>query len=259
VDGPLEGFEAKLGRADEHLRDLDDSVDRFIQSKPYRAVREPDPKGRDYILTGHIEKPLNVIEWSLLFGDCLFNLRSALDHLAWKLSGPNPPDKTEFPIFYESEDFERTTKGGGLYKIRGIKNGDARTIIESAQPCYRSHPKATALWALQALNIRDKHRFLNVSAAVVQGLAAYGDPPDWWHDLIDGLIEGPFEDDAEICRFPLPPGSPEPQVGVDFTITYGVALTESGPGNGWPLAGIARYIRETIRGDIQNPMRALFA
>jgi hypothetical protein len=255
VGQPREGFEAKLSRADKHLRALDKSIDRFLEANPYRTVLEPQVNGTEYVVRAHIEKPLKVIKWGLLMGDCLANFRSALDHLAWELAGPNPPNKTEFPIFHKPKDFKSRGKGGGLYKIRGIKDRKARTIIKDAQPCSGSNPKSSALWALQELNNRDKHRFLNLGASVVNGFSYWEGPGA--ESFIEGVIEGPFESGAEICRFELPPGATEPQVDVDFTFAFGVALTESGPGEGWPLTGVLRRIQGTIRADVANPIRQL--
>ena len=41
------------------------------------------------------------VEWSLILGDLLHNLRSALDHLAWQLvvdGGGTPSQDTNFPV-----------------------------------------------------------------------------------------------------------------------------------------------------------------
>jgi len=249
------GFSAKLSRADEHLRSLNEGLERFGEPDPYRVVLEPHGNTREYVARAFIEKPVPSVEWALLFGDCLYNLRSALDHLAWELSGPDPPDKTEFPIFHDPEAFEDEGQGGGLFKIRGINDTQARALIKDAQPCYRNRPKLAALWGLQELSNRDKHRFLTLGTSVIDGAT-------FWEGgsgeaFIDGLRFGPFESGAEISRFRLGAEEPEPQVGMDLKVTFGIALTDAGPGQGMPLAGFLNRIREAIRTDIEQPVARL--
>jgi hypothetical protein len=107
------------------------------------------------------------------------------------------------------------------------------------------------------LSNRDKHRILNLSASIISG-ATYWEGPGA-DAFINNLIYGTFKDGAEVSRFPLPAGTSVPQMNVDFTITFGVALEKPGPGHLWNLPGPLRRIREFIRADIENPFKALLA
>jgi hypothetical protein len=94
----------------------------------------------------------------LIAGDVLFNLRAALDHLAYQLvvtngtTDENTLRNTYFPIFDSASTCAKKLKE----KTRGMSDA-ARDAIRDVKP-YRggSH----LLWQLQQLNNRDKHRSL---------------------------------------------------------------------------------------------------
>lgn len=124
-----------------------------------------------YMFRVHIrEQPSKRI--GILIGECLHNLRSALDHLVWQLAiqnGNRPDDKSEFPIFLDPGKFSKRKKDGdpdpqsGLRKMQNC-SAQARTLIEQFQPFNRPagqfelHP----LWLLQKLNNVDKHQTIPV-------------------------------------------------------------------------------------------------
>ena len=75
------GVIAKLNRADRHIVDLGDLVERFLTSQPFAVERVVSEDGRRHVVrwTRTAEIP---VEISLVAGDAVHNLRSALDHLA---------------------------------------------------------------------------------------------------------------------------------------------------------------------------------
>lgn len=102
TDYPLVGVHAKIDRAEEQAKDLAAEIDSYI-----RRDGEPGPH-----VTTHLDRTNRrasarfvdgprPIRWSVIFGETLFDLRSALDHLAWQLvlvAGHTPTKDTEFPI-----------------------------------------------------------------------------------------------------------------------------------------------------------------
>src|SRR5258708_3704415 len=98
-------FESKLKRARQHLEELRAEIDAWVKSRPYRLSDKIDPHSGDNIIYGQLLRPLpdRVLQ---LTGDCLQNLRSALDHIAFALAlfnKPHLPDaearRVAFPIF----------------------------------------------------------------------------------------------------------------------------------------------------------------
>lgn len=109
--------------------------------------------------------------WGTIVGDCLHNLRCALDHIVWELSdGPNgnAPRASEFPIFDDRDKFLKRRPNGkpdtfsGLRKIEGVDDTNARTAIRGLQPFQRSDTARHPLWVLHELNNIDKHRALPI-------------------------------------------------------------------------------------------------
>lgn len=170
-----ESFSLKLDRAYEHLNTFEDEASAWVNTEPCGVVDEPDPEGPVHP-TGDVQprrirvnRVSEVPErLSILIGDCVFNLRSALDHLAFALARaytPSMSDKqlagSEFPIFGPEEMTADTEKR----KI-GCVDPAACAAIKGLQPyngkdAYLAHP----LWQIHQLNRIDKHRTLTICRA----------------------------------------------------------------------------------------------
>ena len=252
MERPLDGFKAKLARADEHLGTLDDEIALFLETQPYAVRFEIDEHTAQKVARIYVNGEPPSIKWGLMIGDCVHNMRSALDHLAWELSGPKPPPKTEFPIFHDGKKFQSRESGGGLYKIRGIKDTKARALIESVQPCYSqpNRPKGHPLYSLHALSNPNKHQVLHL------GVPSSVERPIGWKvgDRVhrQPAFSGSFKDGAEIGRFTPRPGESERGVDVNVHFSFDISFDLSGPGSGWPVIGGLRRIREVIRVDIER-------
>jgi hypothetical protein len=184
--GSLEGPVAKVGRAAEHYRVLKTDFSGGFDRK-YRTVSfERHRDGLEYRLhIGELE-PIHP-EFVLVLGDAYFNLRSALDQLAFQLHvrhfrGVVPAkieERSAFPIL----DRRRKDKQGriiGSDKWREIQNLSLqeRTAIEWMQPYHRwydsfwsttrprVHHFRNVLHDVNWFNRIDKHRRLHVVHSV---------------------------------------------------------------------------------------------
>jgi hypothetical protein len=181
--------------------DLQGRVQRFVHTNAYKAVRQDDVEAgkRRWIVQVRKQPPL--IEWGGLIGECLFNFRSALDHLAYDLavahSGSPLPTKveerSEFPIFWK-----RAPTKAELDSRIGAIHPDARRLIETMQPYGRTD--RAALKYLDSLHNFDKHRTLHVVVGASTALAHFGDMD---FDLIN--LGGPFEDGDVLAQIPSQP------------------------------------------------------
>ena len=158
--------ELRLGRALQHLQSLETEVGSWIEKRPYRVWTQFDPKsGKNLIWAEVLEQP--PAEFGLIIGDCLHNLRSALDNLVYELAlahnrgrvRSNIASDSGFPLFRDMQDF--TEKGWNM--IRGI-DPDAQAIVEGLQPYYGGY--SVRLVALNKLSNRDKHRLPHVTLGV---------------------------------------------------------------------------------------------
>jgi len=164
VNGPLASPTAKLARANDHLRALR-SIDEKLAAVECRVVFTEDAaRNLGYFVLHLPECPA---ELSTIAGDCLHNLRSALDYLVWQLVRANPPQKPDgrnmFPICSSATLFERQVKRGRLQGLAAA----AAAAVEWLQPFeVEHHPLAL----LDQLCNADKHRDLHFMTAVASDL-----------------------------------------------------------------------------------------
>jgi hypothetical protein len=97
----------KLDRASPHLACLDAKVREWTERKPYRYITKIDRKSDKKLVKIRLLKPPPAA-FRLIIGDCLHNLRSALDSLVYELALAHnsidrlPEDRAKllgFPIF----------------------------------------------------------------------------------------------------------------------------------------------------------------
>lgn len=188
----LEDAHRKLGRADEHLSELESQMGKKLDAKEYTVTREAEMKilerGARETRLGPMElvdPPEMPPEWSLLIGDFAFNARAALDHLAWELAGswawrsnrarragkPWPP-RLYFPIYaYFKKPGDRKALKTKLNKFSPTH----RKAIASVQPHRRGKlGRAEPLWLLDEIRNSDAHRELHTVLAIVPFSAVMG-------------------------------------------------------------------------------------
>ena len=130
---------AKIKRAREHLDFLQADFKRFHDSEPYEIRHELHAEAGKKLLVYYPRAALS-LDWSVIIGEILFNLRSAFDHVIYSVGGT--AKNSEFPIFMKRADYfkldgGRPAHGSGLGKIRGITRKETLDAIESLQPFYR--------------------------------------------------------------------------------------------------------------------------
>src|SRR5215469_15194346 len=96
----LDGVRDKIGRAKAHRDNLQEVIDPISRLHPHPLRGEVRNDGRDHLYWWQ-NPPVVSPEAELILGDCVHNLRSALDHLAYQLVVLNkktPDSKLSFPI-----------------------------------------------------------------------------------------------------------------------------------------------------------------
>lgn len=166
----LERLNKKIERAEKHLIDLSEMVQKFITSdEPYEIVSYDDSDILRKVFKVNILKNFP-LDMAVIIGDVLQNLRSTLDHLAFHLVSIGPPAKRAtliyFPIFESAALYE----AGKMRKILGMAL-PAIKAIDAIQP-YKGG-KGHALWNLQTMNNRDKHSLLVPAWMSVIGRTLY--------------------------------------------------------------------------------------
>lgn len=161
----IRSVDLKLARADWQVRTLCDQVSAWISQNPISAKCELREERLGFrLIVEDFTEPPTLDEWGLLVGECVHNLRSALDNLAFALSRlqcdpPQNPKKIAFPICKNEKDFNES----GRSKIKQMP-AEAASLIDQLQPFQRERddvegtPDTDALVMLQDLNNEDKHR-----------------------------------------------------------------------------------------------------
>jgi hypothetical protein len=157
----FESIRAKIERAEQHLSELTE-IDRPYKSvKCSLSVKENPETGISHLSFDLPAPPATV---PTIVGDCLNNLRSALDHLIWQIVDSNgiaqPASSNMFPICSTEEAFANQVKGN---RLRGVPQ-NAVDQIRRLQPYVGEHNRL--LWLLSELCNLDKHRDLNYSISI---------------------------------------------------------------------------------------------
>jgi hypothetical protein len=162
----IKSAKVKLVRAEKHLRAIKRCIAAYAASEPYKIV--PKAKGK---------KKLNIPkspprQLTLLTGEMLYQMRSALDHLAFALVESNPNIAAIDPHWRDHSQFPLRTRlpkncSPPLAKRKFAKDlpgiADAPfAFIESVQPYRRLGVVNNALGDLAILSNIDKHRYLNL-------------------------------------------------------------------------------------------------
>jgi hypothetical protein len=194
--------ELKLERATEHLSTLQDQIDEWIDAT-YRYVAELDPRsGKKHIFVQVLNAP--PAAFRPIIGDCLHNLRSALDNLAYELAVAH--HKCALP-----EPFHRKSEFPILRTRLAAYTQRRKYLFKRLQPYQRGakywvHP----LWQLHHLNNLDKHRFPHVVQFATVAGAYFPDSPRRPSDLEINM--GPLRDGMRVATYTPPPDEPAEEI-----------------------------------------------
>lgn len=204
---------AKIGRADEHAKTLKKEILRWRDSNPYMVTRQHNADFTKHFLVAHIGVEPPTVRWTLMLGDVVHNLRSALDHLVYAIaiaeSGKNPPpddDNLMFPIRATGPGFAKVEK----VRLKSLRK-EVKTSIEACQPYRRKHPDLPPLLlVLDELEKTDKHRLLKLTfSSTAQTNIGFVGPQmeglhcDFW------VNPGEIKNGSEICSYTFNKSAPE--------------------------------------------------
>jgi hypothetical protein len=230
----LSSVGAKIQRSTQHFKTLNREITEYLDSGAYEAVHSFDQKERlhTFRLEVRHELPMQI---RLLTGEVLFQLRSALDNLAWQLallSGQAPSEYTEFPIFSSRAAYVKKKKR----KI-GSMPVEAQAIVDEVQPYHANRPEDEALWVLHRLTNEDKHRLPHLAAVVPNGIFVDRRGRDLRVSLLCG---GPIPNQAEFGRVQFL-SRDEPDMSAEVDILFDLAF---------PHESVARG--RTVRNELER-------
>lgn len=205
----------KLSRAIQHLDELRRLTSPFSKELHFfgieKTVKPPYIDRATYSLV-YRPKPFLPERLSLIIGDTVHNLRSALDHLATTVVRQTDPTlEVHFPIRKDRRSLETPDKGtmGTLDKLETALPGSKELLLRRIRPPSDPYAK---FWAFHSIDNADKHNLLTpvITIADVKNMnfrlhgvdfrsIAIGGNAAKPFDLISGSEEKlPFATDTEI-------------------------------------------------------------
>lgn len=208
---------AKLGRANEHLAVFNEELLVYRRQNAQSVGATCGRKGDWYVVELN---PIPTLprRMALIAGDCLSNLRAALDHLVWQFvlrEDQQPTDTNTFPLYETEQEFlnkvETPAQRGKRHALEGITlGGDAWTLIAAAQPYQSPQPQVGTLADLARLTNFDKHRTMLIQQTFLT--SQKGMPRVFWRADVQPIdqrfSEAPLsaKRPTEIARFLFAPG-----------------------------------------------------
>lgn len=212
----LSGVRVKLDRTDEQSVFLDAQWRAFRDhADAYGVEFEADPEPCCYVVRFKVFEPVP-LRLSVIFGETIHNLRSALDHLACRLveAHGGTVGGQSFPIYDDPAKFA----AGAAGQLKGVPSGSAVwAVIEDAQP-YKRGDEATGhpLYIVNHLSKGDKHRILNAAYVfpdTVNLIDAIDITSGYLVDICDHFGRNtPLEDGAEVVTLRFDARGPQPDM-----------------------------------------------
>ena len=222
--GNCESARLKLARAQDHLDAYERAWRDFTADGYPYGYRSEINDDRTCITLYLQERRIVPRDFGLIVGDCVHNLRSALDHLAYALpraAGTDPRWEkwSQWPIFDDPNDFA----GAAKRWLCGV-DGGAVAGIETCQPYYRPNgPTRHPLRYLAELSNLDKHRVLHGIALPGQRASLGIDLSTITGDVWPVFNDGGIEPNAIVGKVYFTDPAPKP-VEMEVSVTFAVAI-----------------------------------
>ncbi len=222
--GSLDGPRLKLERANKHLHELGEALTTFgeLQADRVRIQRYSKERRIEWFIEDPEEPPETL---GPIVGDALYDMRSALDHLAYQLvlaSGKKPSRESMFPVCGTAHQFACDS----VTKLRGASIA-VIAAVEKAQPY---HPFNRFLGMLNRLANVDKHQHFHLLLNSMESSMLMGWPDD------PGFYAGPIGKGRTVLIWGT---IPKPEVRMDCQPIFDVTFAD-GPAADWRVELILR-------------------
>jgi hypothetical protein len=249
-------WDLKVERAEHHLDEVKAAMAAYASRNPYRAARVRQPRGQRHVWLYRLEmteEPDPMIP--VIIGECLYDLRSALDHLAVAMAPRNRKASAAFPV-ETTDPWEKDAAGNFVHpekrrqsftsKVKGMP-AEAIEMITKAQPYQRDGSELETLSLISRLENADKHRTL---IAIGRGVMNARSVVTVGGEAIKQETAGFRENGAEIAKFGFRDGNPdesEVTVEVSGTATIAIKVADIDGSFGLPksLEIMVRWMRDS--------------
>lgn len=238
---------ARVNRAITQVHELNSQVRAYLSRRPYEVIGERASSPDEIVLRLVVTEP-SPLEWSVLVGEIIHDLRSTLDHLAWGLSElnsgsapyplPNSWRRIQFPICDTAAEFSREASN----RLWALAPADV-AAIEALQPY--SGGQGTRLRFLRDLSNIDKHRTLHLLCAMLQAQQEYVravSAQDCELEAVDIVAAGPVIDGSVLGRVRLRLAGPRPRITVSENFIFDICLEDPSPLTPWRLDAVSALL-----------------
>jgi hypothetical protein len=216
VSGQLISSRLKIHRAAEHLNSANRLFESFAKSDFYRWDNKAD--GKEHLIAEVTAVDQVPAEFSLLIGDAAHNIRSALDHIAFRFAKPQSSTeegRVAFPINSRPEWFANSSKT----RLPGV-SANVLALFEKFQP-YNSRKIAETelLLAVSCINNWDKHRAIPVALTSMEVFAVETSITGYAEITSSEVFNGRLEVGTILTRLKVENSRPGSKVNMKTDVT----------------------------------------
>ena len=252
----MELAHSRVERAWEHIQQFISEADSFLETNPYRVIREVNTEASGYLVRYRFKADRQPpVRLRFLVGDAVHNLRSTLDNLVWSLgqiSGEQSSSQLAFPVCIKEERFNMKI----LPMLRRLPP-DAQSLIENLQPYNRrDDPEGHPLYILNRLWNDDKHETPLVvrgfQSSTGLGIRRGGQV----HIVAGKLSVGATGDDAEVMSLLMPDSQSVANLKPAFTAD--IAFDKVGPARGAIVRKLLVDLHDFVRDEVVEKFAPFF-
>lgn len=225
----MESVDAKMIRAHEHLEKLEKETFQYLSTIKPMMVLKTAPNEPWPWLVMWISDYIPPIRLSVLLGDCVHNMRAALDNLVCALALTVNPScackNTKFPYSQNEKDFDVNVDRN----LAGVP-GDAKKIIKQLPPWCDTSVSPNPLLMLNKLSNIDKHRSCNFALAYNRN-AGFRVHANDGTVLVVSCHDALYLGEPQTITLPINPASVIPSTRVETSGTFTLSLHEEGNWN----------------------------
>jgi len=246
----------KISRAEKHLEDLKPIISNYIDSRPYVLTKDSSDESCPYRIHMTSSVPRDI---SLISGDFIYNIRSALDHLAAALNPPSRRRRVYFPIFWKGV-WEEFSEGEDQGKLGDRRNWNSSTremapeaveIIKRLQPDYDANDSDKKVHFLHGVNLLSNYDKHFEFPAVLAGI---GQLTVTW--VLDGISQvvtdardwGMFKEGTRVSQ--IPAGA----TNVEMDAKARVVIRVTNPNGEVNIPVFFEHVLEMVRDRIAVPL-----
>ena len=252
----MESVDAKMVRAKEHIDALHAEASRFLQGLKRNFVLKSNE--HEVWIVHYIDDSIPPIRLGVLLGECVFNIRSALDNLVCGLirttNSHSPCKGTQFPI---CSTVQLWGKNWRQY-LNGVEPA-AQRLIRDLQPCFRmtAAPVNDQLSILNVLCNNDKHRAVTLTLAYSHDFALRVRTNDGEVYACRATVPL-YAGDIYTIPLDLAPASVQPGASLEALGSDVLIIREVGPWGQLPVWDVLNNLHEYVEAHVVVPLKPFF-